>query len=85
LHDTLTGQVKSEIRETITERILREADIDKRVGEAFDLVHDDIIGAATTLEQHVRDALDEEPDQQWVAPIHELASDIAQRAEKGTL
>jgi hypothetical protein len=77
LRATLATAVHEELRTTITERILREAEAETQIAAAIEASEATIEAHAAELGELVADALDEDPEEQWREPLVRLGAEIA--------
>ncbi|MBI2395928.1 MAG: sensor histidine kinase [Deltaproteobacteria bacterium] len=71
----LADQARRASREQVVERILREADADRRASEAFESLRPRLAGVDVAA--HVRAELEREPSERWTEPVERLAKEIA--------
>jgi len=77
LTDQLNDDVEERIREDITERILRENDVDGKVSEMMTVARPIIEAWGNELPSYVSSAFVLDPAQAWTAPVAEVAAKIA--------
>lgn len=73
----LEDDVRGRVRQIVTDRILREANVDEQVEAAVDGRRAEITEQARCVEEVVRRALEEQPEEHWSAPVRRLADDVA--------
>ena len=76
------GKVEEILREQITEQILQDAHVDDQVAAAL-AERWEPVELGEDLAECVRDALADEPCQDWRAPLDEVATEIAEGDEDG--
>jgi hypothetical protein len=79
LADRLENEVRQNLREGITERLLAEAGIDNLIDQAMAERAEQIKIANATIVEDVTEALEESPQEPWTSPIKEIAAEIADR------
>ncbi len=77
MREELGARLEARVREIETERILREAGLDAIVAARVEALADDVAAAGSTLDDDVRDALDDEPTDSWRSVVENLADEIA--------
>ena len=73
----LEDDVRGRVRQIVTDRILREANVDEQVEAAVDGRRAAITEQARCVEEVVRRALEEQPEEHWSAPVRRLADHVA--------
>jgi hypothetical protein len=71
------------MRRLLTERILREADLDGQIEAAYHAREEALATAATTLHESVVAALAETPTDPWSRPIEKLAAELCADLQGG--
>ena len=70
LEEELDDQIESKVREEITERILREADVERQVADAIAAIE---TPDGATLAQEIADRFEQVPDSAWRDHIEDVA------------
>jgi hypothetical protein len=76
LAEALASAVRGKLKDAITARVLREADIESQFEEAYRRLAPAVGGHAGALGSHVKDALEEAQGDPWTKPIDRLADEI---------
>ena len=77
LEEELADRIESKVREAITERILREADLDDQVAAAIAAIHQP---DAANLEKTIKALFEQESDREWRDAIEEVAAKLSRVA-----
>jgi hypothetical protein len=75
--DRLKSDVKRNIRDEITERVLSEAGIDQLTDDAYNNLLPEISDRSEDIKESVEAALHERPEHHWTAPIKTLSERIS--------
>jgi post-segregation antitoxin (ccd killing protein) len=78
LEAELNERIESKIRDAITSRILREADVDGQVAEALTSIR---TPASATLTAGVQELFRRQPDRHWRHHVEEVASECARSVD----
>jgi hypothetical protein len=81
MRERLEADVRQKARATITEEILRQANIDGRLEEEMGRLRKDIRARAAKLPAEVRDALARKPEESWSLTLQRIAAEVIQGAD----
>jgi hypothetical protein len=78
LLNQLAQSVRTNLEKRITDEVLKEANTDARVDEEFDKCEPMLLSRLESLEQEVRNDLEDHPEHHWAQPISEIAESVTE-------
>lgn len=76
LIEELKHHTKEHLQHQVRERILKEANYESQVMDAYNKIIPTVEGQCETIKKHVEDELSENPVQRWDAPVRGLATNF---------